>query len=202
MKHLTGNTYGSWIVIGESAVIADRTKLRLWLCRCKCGKEVLVNEKNLVAGRSKSCLYCRPKNIKHGGSSAGREHRLYSTWKSMRARCYNPKTMHYEHYGGRGITVCKEWDDFQVFLNDMESTFQEGLTLDREDNDGNYNKNNCRWATKEQQANNQRDNLRLEFEGKIVTEAELAKLTGVPRTTLQTRRRKGASVEEMVYGFK
>lgn len=129
------------------------------------------------------------------------DHRLYSTWKSMLSRCNNPNTSHYDNYGGRGIIVCPEWKDFQVFIDDMFPTFEEGKTLDRKDNDSNYCKDNCRWATIEEQMNNQSKCLKIEYQGQIFTEAQLSRFTGIPRTTIQARRRKGASVEEMIHGF-
>lgn len=128
------------------------------------------------------------------------EHRLYLTWKSMRSRCNNPNVWCYPRYGGRGIKVCERWNDFLLFLEDMESSFQEGLTLDRKDSNGDYSPENCRWADKETQMNNQEKCLSLLFEGELYTEAQLARKTGVSRTTIQTRRKAGYSVEEMVYG--
>ena len=127
-------------------------------------------------------------------------HRLYSTWKSMRSRCNNPNVWCYYLYGGRGIKVCERWNDFLLFLEDMESSFEEGLTLDRKDSDGNYSPENCRWATKEEQSNNKQNSLQLLFEGEYYTEAQLSRKTGVSRTTIQQRRRNGYSVDEMVYG--
>lgn len=91
-------------------------------------------------------------NIKHNL----RYHRLYNVWQCMRARCCNPKNTNYKHYGGRGIAICKEWLDIQNFINDMYPSFQEGLTLDRIDNDKGYSKDNCRWATKLIQSRNTR----------------------------------------------
>lgn len=127
-------------------------------------------------------------------------HRLYSTWKSMRTRCNNPNVWCYHVYGGRGIKICERWNNFLLFLDDMESSFQEGLTLDRIDTNGDYSPENCRWATNEEQSNNKQNSLRLLFEGEYYTEAQLSRKTGVSRTTIQRRRRIGYSVEEMVYG--
>lgn len=196
MKNLTGNIYGKWIVLSEGLRAASNK--RQWLCKCICGKEVLVHQGNLSSGRSTGCMNCRPTAIKHG---LAKKHRLYLTWKTMRSRCNNPNNKSYIRYGGRGISVCKEWDDFTIFLADMESSFEEGKTLDRIDNNGNYCKSNCKWSTNIEQANNKRNNLKLIYNGHILSEAELARLTGISRTTIQVRRNKGASVEEMIHGF-
>jgi hypothetical protein len=128
------------------------------------------------------------------------KHRLYSTWKSMRSRCSNPNVSCYHNYGGRGIKVCERWNDFLLFLEDMESSFKEGLTLDRKDNNLGYFPDNCRWATTKEQANNMSTNLSLLYRGSFYTEAKLAEYTNVSRTTIQQRRNKGYSVEEMVHG--
>lgn len=136
---------------------------------------------------------------KHGLAD---RHRLYATWKSMRTRCNNPRTSSYKYYGGKGIKVCERWDSFSAFLEDMSPSYVEGLTLDRIDNLGNYCKDNCKWSTHSEQTSNQNKSLKLLFEGEIMTEAELSRRTGVPRTTIQTRRKAGATPEQMVYGFK
>lgn len=83
-------------------------------------------------------------------------HRLYPTWLGMMQRCYNPKRPNYKYYGGRGITVCKEWLNVESFINDMYPTFQEGLTLDRINVDREYSKENCRWADSMTQSKNKR----------------------------------------------
>lgn len=131
------------------------------------------------------------------------DHELYSTWKSMKSRCYNKNTNTYHRYGGRGISVCDEWkDNFWQFVDDMEPR-PKNHTLDRIDNSGPYSKENCRWATSIEQQSNKVTNLKIIFEGQIYTETELSRKTRIPRTTIQQRRRTWAKTgEEMVYGFK
>ena len=131
-----------------------------------------------------------------------KDHRLYSTWKSMKARCYNPNTLSYKNYGGRGVTVYWPWiEDFWCFVEDMYPSFEEGKTLDRVDNDQGYSPWNCRWASRKEQNNNQnREYTSIFYKDQYYTESELSKVTGIPRTTLQARRCKGYSDFEIVHG--
>ena len=158
----------------------------------------MVRDKNKRVNYGKTSIHLQTRTI----MSNRENHRLYSTWKSMKSRCTNPNVHCYHRYGGRGILICERWNNFLLFLEDMESSFQEGLTLDRKNTDGNYTPENCRWATKEEQSNNKSDSLKLLFEGEYYTEAQLARKTGVSRTTIQQRRMNNYSVDEMIYGRK
>lgn len=139
-----------------------------WLCLCDCGRLRVVALSSLLNGSSKSCG-CLQKELlsrrrfKHGHSikpgvrNASRE---YETWLSMKARCYDRKTKSYKNYGGRGIRVCGRWlSSFENFLADM-GTKPNGLTLERIDNDGNYEPSNCKWATRLEQNRNKRNSRR------------------------------------------
>lgn len=130
--------------------------------------------------------------FKHGFAD---KHRLYSTWKSMRSRCNNPNSGNYKYYGGKGIKVCSRWDDFRNFLEDMEETFEEGLTLDRIDTKGNYEPTNTRWATKKEQSCNNSRKVTYLYKGQEVNESDFSRLIGVPRTTLQSARKRGKKFE-------
>lgn len=131
------------------------------------------------------------------------DHELYSTWKSMLTRCNNPNVAYYKYYGGKGVSVCQRWSGngsgFLNFIEDMGDR-PEGMTLDRIDVSGNYCKENCRWATQEQQSTNRTDNVYIEYEGEFFTESQFAKRFGIKRTTVQSRRNKGYSPEEMING--
>ena len=168
LKKLTGQKFHYWVVIGGPTRY-ERGNGTYWLCRCICGTEREVAGSMLRAKRSKSCGCHRRQvtaaiNTRHGhakGRAAGvRETPTYRTWQNMRSRCTNPKRHDWQDYGGRGITVCQRWlDSFSDFLSDMGMK-PVGLTLDRIDNNGHYEKSNCRWATRSQQRVNQRPRTR------------------------------------------
>ncbi len=111
--------------------------------------------------------------------------REYRAWQQMRERCSNPRSPAFKRYGGRGITVCDRWQKFEAFFEDMGSS--NGLSIDRKDNNGNYEPGNCRWATRKEQANNHRANRRIEFAGETLTIQQLADRRGLRHDTLSWR---------------
>jgi hypothetical protein len=121
--------------------------------------------------------------------------RTYAAWNNMHARCYNPASEKYADYGRRGITVCERWHSYDAFVDDMGEC-PEDLTLDRIDNDGNYELGNTRWATRTQQARNKRNSVILTFNGKTQHIADWAEELGLNKYTIKTRLDRGASVEQ------
>ncbi len=152
-KNLTGQRFGKLVAIrpGEK-----RKKQSTWICVCDCGKESNPMATSLLYGLTKSCgCGVHPKT--HGLTNTP-EHKI---WKSMKARCNNPKSPFFKYYGGRGIRVCERWaTSFEAFLADMGNRPDPNLSIDRINNDGNYEPGNCRWATMKEQANNTRRSLK------------------------------------------
>lgn len=124
-------------------------------------------------------------------------HELYSVWQGMRRRCLNPNFKQWNDYGGRGITICPEWDDFHQFVADMGPRPSKAHSLDRLDNDRSYAPSNCRWATKREQMLNRRITLKVEIEGREYLVADLAKQYGMKPDTIKDRVAKGMSLSEV-----
>lgn len=116
---------------------------------------------------------------------------IYKVWLGMRERCFNLHHVSYARYGGRGITVCQRWDEFLNFYSDMAPTYQEGLTLDRMNNDGDYTPDNCRWVTRLIQANNMASSRLITYQEETHSEAEWARLLNLKRSTFQSRLNRG-----------
>lgn len=123
--------------------------------------------------------------------------KLYTIWASMKSRCLKPQNKRYYCYGARGIKVCDRWLTFSNFLQDMYPSYKKGLSIDRLDNNGNYEPNNCRWATRIQQAQNKSSNHWITFKGVTDTLTHWAQKTGIKETTLHNRLNYyGYSIEE------
>ena len=156
---LSGQRFGRWTVTSRQR--RNKWGAAEWRCRCDCGvtRWVLAQSLRARVSRSCGCLVAElaaKANTTHGHASHRRWTPEYSSWVNMIQRCLNPKTPHYPHYGGRGITVCPRWRaSFKAFLADMGERPAD-RTLDRIDNDGNYEPGTCRWATDSEQRQNQR----------------------------------------------
>lgn len=199
---LTGQRYDMLLV--EYRVQNDSHGNAQYQCRCDCGNSVVVGANNLRNGNTHSCgclkkQIMHDKQLKHG--DAGGRHksteRLYRIWRSMISRCYISSSTEYEIYGGRGIIVCDEWrNDYLCFKSwAIQNGYSDTLTLDRINNDGNYESSNCRWVTMKSQMNNKRNNHVITFNGKSQSLTEWANELGIDRSVLSTRLKNNWSIE-------
>jgi hypothetical protein len=183
---LTGQRYGRLTVVSLSDV---RTNNRIhWNCVCDCGSMATVRSNYLRNGSATSCGCAWRESIStHGYTYTP----TYTSWVKMLSRC-----KHDERYAGRGISVCERWKDFANFLNDMGDR-PSGMSIDRIDNNGNYEPTNCRWATRKEQSNNTRRVHLVTYDGETKTVSQWAECTGIKRETLYSRLRAGIPIEKV-----
>lgn len=190
---LTGKRYGRLVVTSFAGLTHSHGT---WICMCDCGGTKTVVSGSLRNGLTKSCGCLLSETSRARLTTHGRSTSLeYRAWSNMMARCYNPKSTHYRHYGGRGISVCNRWHTPELFLSDMGKKPDHRHTLERKNTDGNYEKSNCVWATWVEQQNNKRSNLILEHNGKRQSAAEWERELGIPNHILSKRMRRNWSQE-------
>lgn len=213
IKDITEQKFNRLTVMkkAESYILPSGGKVGQWLCRCDCGNMVIVKTSHLFSGHTKSCgCYAKEVQIangkkeKHGltYSENGKVARIYRIWSQIKTRCFNSNDGHFANYGGRGITICKEWlTDFKAFYDwSMANGYSDELTIDRINVDGNYEPSNCRWATNAEQNRNKRNTVLVTYEGVSKTLHEWSKITGIGYQTLYYRYKTGKAPEEILRG--
>jgi hypothetical protein len=197
---LTGHVFGKLTVINESDHDPGRV---IWLCKCECGLNVNVSTGSLRSGNTLSCGCLRKQlvakmNWKHGGSRTGRRERLNQIWQRMKQRCRDHNSSDYERYGGRGIRVCEEWKfDYSNFRSwALSHGYADNLTIDRIDNDGNYEPGNCRWISNSKQARNKSTNHPITYKDETKTLAEWSEITGLESSLIRYRLKIGWTIED------
>lgn len=167
-----------------------------WVCLCDCGNTTIVRRGDLTSGKTLSCG-CIRKEGRHRTHNLS-DTRLYRIWVNIKTRCTNEKSPQYKNYGFRGIKICEEWaNSFEAFYTwAMENGYDDNLTIDRIDVNGNYEPCNCRWATRKEQSLNRTDNRRLTYKGETKTFAEWSEITGIHRETIKSRLKAGLTIEQ------
>lgn len=191
---LTGKKFGKLTVVRR--VENNKHGNSMWECVCECGEKRVVQGCGLTNGHSSSCGCTRKekliqRNIEFDGNTTHGmcKTRIYRIWQGIKRRCCNSNDYsHYKEYGGRGITVCEEWQRFESFYEwAMQNGYADDLTIDRIDVNGNYEPSNCRWTTPKEQANNTRTNRVFTYNGKTQTLTMWAEEYGINRATLYDR---------------
>lgn len=178
----------------EDRVYKDGRKRIAWNCRCDCGNTKEVLGENLKSGYTKSCGCLQKEKaamaqLKHGEADS----RLYNVWSAIKRRCFNSTVPEYHRYGGRGITMCNEWLDYEVFSNWARANGYRDdaprgeCTIDRIDNNGDYCPDNCRWVNQQDQMNNVSYNHYVTYNGENHTVAEWSRIYNIPYTRLLQR---------------
>lgn len=203
--NIAGQRFGRLTVIER--VESPRAQAQ-WRCVCDCGKETVVRSQDLRNGHTKSCgCYGLEVSASHTPSFSTHKEsrsRLYRVWIGMKGRCNNCKNKAYSYYGGRGIKVCQDWDESYALFRDwaLANGYQENLTIDRIDVNGNYCPENCRWVSMKVQMNNTRANRRITLNGETKTMAEWSESTGLSYETIRNRTIKGKPADEVLQMLK
>ena len=164
-SEMIGKKYGQWTIL-DVLPSPQRKDEKFFVCECDCGTVKQVRAGNVLNGQSRSCGRHRV----HGDAKTGEYHRLYQIWADMKNRCSSSTCSAYSRYGGRGITVCDEWQEYVNFKEwALAHGYSNDLTIDRIDVNGNYEPSNCRWATYSQQNANMTNTPRYEFNGETHT---------------------------------
>ena len=178
-----GERYGRLTIIREvEPAGSSHKRVRRFLCRCDCGNEIICRLPNLKSGTTKSCG-CYRKFVSSNRRDCHhlKNTRIYRIWCGMKRRCYNKHNEHFDRYGGRGIIVCDEWKtDFMNFYDwAMSNGYDDKLSIDRINNEGNYEPSNCRWANQKQQIVNSTAAIKCSLGGNIVSLSDIADILGV-----------------------
>jgi hypothetical protein len=200
---LTGQRFGRLVVIERAADHLQPNGQRKvkWFCRCDCGRTKTVDRGALRGGVTTSCgcyqkEQARKAKTTHGHSVGRKVSSLYGVWCAMLSRCSNPRNPAWKWYGGKGVRVCDSWLDFSAFLSDMGEA-PAGMTLDRIDSSGNYCPENCRWASRIEQANNLSSNVRVTYKGEVLTIAQACREAGFTQSMIRNRIRRGWPPERL-----
>lgn len=189
-----GEKYNMLTVLAEAE--RDNNSHKQFLCLCDCGNEKVLRSHNVESGHIKSCGCNRDEYVKTHGKTDTNE---YRTWNAMKSRCNNPNVTGYENYGGRGISVCQRWSEsFEAFFEDMGLKPSDKHSIERLDNDGNYEPSNCTWGTAYEQMRNRRDNINITKDGETHNQTDWGRKFGLSDGAIKRRIQKGMTLEEAV----
>lgn len=191
---LSGQRFSKLVALSTTGLKDHGTAI--WRCVCDCGCYANVSTRNLRSGHTRSCGCLKGGLVQHGETVTKEFSAEYIVWQSMRHRVvWKNNSKDHERYQGRGISCCERWNSYENFLSDMGRRPSPKHSLDRIDNNGDYEPGNCRWATKKQQARNRRTNRVIEYNGIILCVAEWSEKLGLAQATINQRLTLGWSAE-------
>lgn len=198
-QDLTGQKFGRLTVIErvEDHVKPSGRRATQWLCKCDCGNKIIVRASNLKSGHTNSCGCLNKERVKETSTKHRMSHsRIYNIWSHMKQRCLDKNSNDYNDYGGRGINVCNEWLEFEPFCKwSTENGYNDSLTIDRINVNGNYEPSNCRWVSMKTQQNNKRNNNYITYDGKTQTLTQWSEELNINYDTLNSRISRGWSID-------
>ena len=207
-KNITGQKFFRLTAIRwESIKMGGQKPDVQWECRCECGNIIWAKGAHLRSGHTQSCGCFKidtpnrvPTNVTHGWSSGPKKTSLYKVWGAIKRRCNKPQYHEYRYYGGRGISICKEWtDSFECFLKwALENGYQNGLQIDRINNNGNYCPGNCRWVTSRQNNSNRRNTVFVFLRGERLALADAATKHGFNHHNFYSRLKKTKQTPDQI----
>ena len=181
-----------------------KNRKNYWVCRCDCGNIKIIRQDSFKTNRKQKTISCGCyNNSKVKGEKNKKPHRdskLYRVYHGMKERCYNENCKTFNYYGGKGVKICDEWlNDFDTFYEwSIKNGYQDGLSIDRIDVDGDYSPDNCKWVTQKEQASNTTRNRRYEYKGELLTISELAEKYNINRNTLNYRLNVGWEITKAI----
>lgn len=198
-KDITGQRFGRLVALGP--VVERKGGQIMWLCRCDCGNLTTIRSQGIRSGRTQSCGCFHRELVTRLGTTHGlTDNPLRTIWSDIIKRCTNPNATNYKNYGGRGISICDEWrHDFQAFFDhvtQLPHCGEKGYSIDRIDNDGNYEPNNVRFATKYEQSHNSRRSTLITYNGETKCIADWARSVGMKPSMLSGRLRRNMSIKD------
>lgn len=194
-EDLTGKKFNKLTALYR---VGNIGKCAAWHCVCECGNEVDVRAESLKSGNTKACGCMIPTTYQNSYIHGMSKTRLYKIWQGMYTRCYRENNKYYCNYGGRGITVCDEWRNNFIDFRDwaLKNGYSDELTIDRIDVNGNYEPENCRWATRIEQMNNTRANKKVDYKGERRTISEFARMHNMEPSVVRSRIARGWKMED------
>ena len=203
---LTGQRFGNLVVVGVASKFdlpPTKSKSKVFECLCDCGKRVFARSSLLKNGDKKSCgcidhsIWSETAKRVHSTHNLSKT-KLYHIWVGIKDRCYNKNNKDFKHYGAKGVCVSDIWrNDFVCFYKwAYNNNYCDGLSIDRIDNNGNYEPSNCRWITIKEQQNNKSSNIIYEYNGEKLTQSQLCRKYNINLRTFRYRFNKGMSIDK------